>query len=288
MNVYWLEQSERDLPAEDDWLSASEAVCLNALHFAKRRVDWQLGRWTAKCALSAYLAVPAHSEMFKKIDIRPASDGAPEAFIGGQAAGVMISLSHRSGMAICAVAATGVDLGCDLELVEPRSDSFIADYFAIEEQGRIAQASVGDRHRLVTLLWSAKESALKALRAGLRLDTRSVTVDPFVTSSEFAGQGDGELDSHRRSELDGWSPLTVRYASRCSLENLSDDHHHSIDRVFHGWWQTAGDIVRTMVGAPAPESPILLRGQGHTFDHAFDHAFDRAFGSPGERAKKIV
>ena len=225
MNVYWLEQSERDLPAEDDWLSASEAVCLNALHFAKRRVDWQLGRWTAKCALSAYLAVPAHSEMFKKIDIRPASDGAPEAFIGGQAAGVTISLSHRSGMAICAVAATGVDLGCDLELVEPRSDSFIADYFAIEEQGRIAQASVGDRHRLVTLLWSAKESTLKALGVGLRLDTRCVQVSPAD------GQG---------PEL--WRPLQVRYEGQ----------------IFRGWWQSTGSLLRTLVAAPPARMPVAV------------------------------
>ena len=272
MNVYWLEQSERDLPAEDDWLSAREAVCLNALRFAKRRADWRLGRWTAKCAVSAYLAVPAHFDVLKKIDIRPAPDGAPEVFIGGQAAGVTISLSHRSGMAICAVAATGVDLGCDLELVEPRSDAFVADYFTVEEQVRIAQASADDRHRLVTVLWSAKESALKALRAGLRLDTRSVMVDPFVPSFRC----DGEFNSQRNDELGGWTPLRVRYASRCSLENLSDDDHHSIDRVFHGWWQSADDIVRTVVGTPAPESPMLLQVKGHALSRASDAAGRRA------------
>jgi 4'-phosphopantetheinyl transferase len=264
MNVYWLEQRERDLPAEDAWLSASEAASLNTLRFAKRRADWRLGRWTAKSAVSVYLGVPAHLEMLKKIEVRPASDGAPEAFIANQPAGVTISLSHRSGIAICAVAATGVDLGCDLELVEPRSAAFVADYFVVAEQLRIAQASADDRPRLVTLFWSAKESALKALRAGLRLDTRSVMVDPFVTP--FKGGG----------ELDGWSPLRVRYASRCSLENLSDDRHHSIDRVFHGWWQSTNYIVRTVVGTPAPESPIPLQVKGHALSRASDAAGQRA------------
>ena len=28
MNVYWLEQTEADVPAENDWLSENEAVCL--------------------------------------------------------------------------------------------------------------------------------------------------------------------------------------------------------------------------------------------------------------------
>ena len=81
MNVYWLEQTEADVPAENDWLSANEAVCLNGMRFAKRRADWRLGRWTAKRALSVYLDVPAHPQVFKKIEIRPAPSGAPEVFL---------------------------------------------------------------------------------------------------------------------------------------------------------------------------------------------------------------
>ena len=57
MDVYWLEQVEGDVPPNDDWLSASEAACLARLRFAKRRADWRLGRWTAKCAVSEYLSL---------------------------------------------------------------------------------------------------------------------------------------------------------------------------------------------------------------------------------------
>jgi 4'-phosphopantetheinyl transferase len=228
MKVYWLEQSEADVPAENDWLSANEAVCLDGMRFAKRRADWRLGRWTAKRALSVYLDVPAHLQTFKKIEVRPAPSGAPEAFFVNQPAAVTISISHRAGIAACAVAMSGVKMGCDLEMVEPRSDAFVADYFTLEEQALVARASAADRARLLALLWSGKESALKALHEGLRLDTRSVIVSP----------GNAAFDLH------GWSPMEVRHTDR---------------RIFHGWWQHADGIVRTLVAAPPPNPPIRLR-----------------------------
>jgi len=237
MNVYWLEQTEEDVPEENDWLSANEAVCLNGLRFAKRRADWRLGRWTAKRALSLYLAVPALPEVYQKIDIRPALSGAPEAFFSDQPEAVTISLSHRAGRAICAVAKSDVEMGCDLEVVEPRSDAFVTDYFGVEEQTLIARASADYRDCVLALLWSGKESALKALRAGLRMDTRSVIVSPLAAASD----------------MNGWSRLRVRHR---------DGH------LFHGWYQLAGNIMRTVVCAPRPDPPIHLKITGHFFDGA--------------------
>lgn len=238
MKVYWLEQKEADVPVGNDWLSADEALCLSGLRVAKRRTDWRLGRWTAKCALAAQLEVPANFEVFKKLDIRPAPSGAPEPFFGSRPAAVTISLSHSSGIAICAVTESGVEMGCDLETIEPRSNAFIADYFTVEERARVARASATDRPWLLALLWSAKESALKALREGLRLDTRSVIVNPLAESCD----------------INGWSPLSVRFAG---------------GRVFQGWWQQTGNIVRTVVADPPPGSPIPLKIPAHFFDAAY-------------------
>jgi 4'-phosphopantetheinyl transferase len=237
MNVYWLEQSEADVPAENDWLSANEAVCLNGMRFAKRRADWRLGRWTAKRALSDYLDVAAHPQVFSEMEIRAAPSGAPEAFFDNQPAAVVISLSHRAGIAACAVAMSGVEMGCDLEMVEPRSDAFVADYFTVEEQALVARASAADRPRLLALLWSGKESALKALHEGLRLDARSVIVSP----------GNAAFDLH------DWSPMEVRQTE---------------GRIFHGWWQHADGIVRTLVAAPPPNPPIRLRVPAYVPDAA--------------------
>ncbi len=242
MDVYWLEQTEADVPAENDWLSASEAVRLNGMRFAKRRADWRLGRWTAKRAVAACLNVPRHPQALTGIEICPAPSGAPDVFLTNKRAAVAISLSHRAGTAVCAVVLSGAALGCDLETIEPRSDAFVADYFTAEEQALAAQASAADRSRLLALLWSGKESALKALRAGLRLDTRCVIVSPVDALWRQGEDGEGCIEDPalavRSSHgLNSWRPLHVRCTN---------------GQVFHGWWQYTGNLLRTMVAAPPP------------------------------------
>jgi 4'-phosphopantetheinyl transferase len=248
MDVYWLEQSEADVPAGNDWLSSREVECLNRLHFPKRRADWQLGRWTAKCALADYLKTPTASKLLARIELHPSESGAPEVFFENKSSAVSISLSHRAGIAVCAVAPSAGALGCDLEMIEPRSHAFLADYFTTEEQALVAQASAADRFRLLALLWSAKESALKALRSGLRLDTRSVivsSVGPFQVQREDnnACNKGSALTGGQSSDLSCWRPLQVR---------------HTDGQTFHGWWQQAGNLLRTVVAAPPPGPPILL------------------------------
>lgn len=226
MNVYWLEQTIADVPEDTDWLSENETASLHGLRFPKRSDEWRLGRWTAKRALSIFLNVPADPLVFRRIDIRPAPSGTPEAFFDKQPAAATISLSHRGGLAACAVAVPGAEMGCDVEMAEPRSKAFVADYFTVEEQALIARASAADRDRLVALLWSAKESALKALGEGLRLDTRSVAVD---------------LQPHSSAVV--WQPLRAEYDGR----------------VFDGWWRQTDNLVRTMVAAPAPAPPLTYQ-----------------------------
>jgi 4'-phosphopantetheinyl transferase len=229
VDVYWLEQIESDVPAENDWLNPDEAHRLNAMRFAKRRTDWRLGRWTAKCALAAYLKVRSDHQGLSEIELRAEPCGAPEAYFANRLAPVSVSLSHRDGTAICAVARSGTALGCDLETIEPRSDGFLADYFTPEEQALVARASGAERFRLLALLWSAKESALKALRTGLRRDTRSVTASV--------------VDALCLGPSAGWRPLHVRCTD---------------GPVFHGWWQQTGNLLRTLVAAPPPLAPIEL------------------------------
>ncbi len=228
MDIYWLEQTEANLPPANDWLSAGERLRLDGMRVAKRHADWRLGRWTAKRALAAYLNLPDSPPRLADIEIRPAQSGAPEVFIANQPAEVVISLSHRAGVAACAITLGRAELGCDLEIVEPRSDAFIADYFATEEQALIEGMSPARRFLLVALLWSAKESALKALRTGLRLDTRSVIVRPIFPLND---------------ERENWLPLQVVCES---------------GQIFDGWWQNTGNLLRTMVTSPSPAPPIFL------------------------------
>jgi 4'-phosphopantetheinyl transferase len=232
--VYWLEQSESDVPKANDWLGTAELARMNRFRIAKRRADWRLGRWTAKHAVAAYLNLSADPETLAGIEIRPARSGAPEVFLNNQPANLSISLGHRAGVAACAVAGPGAVLGCDLEIVEPRSDAFITDYFTAHEQELIASAA--DRDHVTALLWSAKESALKALQEGLRLDTRSVVAKP----AELLIQGDS---------VNEWRPLQVHYVE---------------GQAFYGWWQSAGGFLRTLVAATAPPPPIPLNVVAYT------------------------
>ena len=251
MNVYWLEQTGSDVPECADWLSASEETCLDSLRIPKRRADWRLGRWTAKRAVAAYLNAPENPRTLANIEIRPASTGAPEVYFGGKPADVSVSISHRSGIAVCAVTSADVALGCDLEVIESRSAAFLADYFTTEEQESVARADTADRPRLVCLLWSAKESALKALRTGLRADTRSVAVHLKAALLEKGRSGQDHFEDSTsgcvQCAADAWQALQVRSAD---------------GQMFQGWWQRTGGLLRTLVSTPPPAPPIpLVAGQ---------------------------
>lgn len=243
MDVFWLEQTLADVPPGEDWLSAREAASLRTMRVAKRRADWLLGRWTAKNALAICCGYPTAQEALRDIEIRASPSGAPEAFFRNEPSIATISLSHRAGTGACAVALSQALLGCDLELIEPHSDGFAADYFALEEQALVAKTNAVDRFKLLSLLWSGKESALKALREGLRLDTRSL-----VVSLPSMGESQGDVEwtltgCPPRSNHVPWSPLEAR----------------SIDgQIFHGWWSQSGNLLRTVVSAPPSRRPVFL------------------------------
>jgi 4'-phosphopantetheinyl transferase len=210
--VLYLIQTQSQIPENDDWLSREEKKISRGFRVPKRRNDWLLGRWTAKQAILA-----CHKKVYPEIsslEIRAARDGAPEPYYKGAPAPVSISLSHSKDRALCAVA-LGVDaVGCDLEWIEPRERNFAEDYFTQEEMSFVLKAP--DKRELAeTLIWSAKEAALKILRQGLTRDTRSVRIRVDFAESR-----------------NSWN----RWTGEC-LEST---------RIFHGWWRTAEGFVYTI------------------------------------------
>ena len=235
--LYCLEQRAADLPTAKNWLSRDEVVCLDRLRFEKRRSDWLLGRWTAKRAVALSLGLRELPADLSQVEIRAEPSGAPAVFLLNRLADprqkATISLSHSCGRAVCVVVLREVALGCDIEKADPRSDAFVADYFTAEEQVTIARSAPKARARISTLIWSAKESALKALHTGLRADTRSVSVT--VTN--------------RPENSPGWSPLQVLCAKGQTLR---------------GWWRETEGFVLTIVSDSALiDQPALLEISGH-------------------------
>lgn len=232
MRVSWYEQTQHEVRPGGDWLSEWERLHLATLKLAKRRSDWLLGRWTAKHAVLDYCELPTDPASLSGIEIRPDEMGAPEVLVHGAVAEIAISLSHRNGLGACAIADGSFQLGCDVEAVELRSDAFVRDYFTPEEQAIIGRAPVTDQFATIALLWSAKESALKALRVGLRRSTHSVIVHS-VSASELPPPG---FNIDIRSPLippgESWQDLRVS----CSAGGC-----------FEGKWCCAGGVVRTVV-----------------------------------------
>ena len=162
------------------------------------------------------------------IQIIAAPDGAPEVFVCDAPAPCAISISHAAGVALCEVTEAGHSPGCDIEVVEAGNRTFLADYFVEEEASFVESLSPTARAVGATLIWSAKESALKSLREGLRRDTRSVIVRPRWDGPE-----------------DGWH----RFQVECT----------ETGRVFFGWWKVEGRLVVTIGSTSAESVPHRLQ-----------------------------
>jgi len=142
---------------------------------AKRRGDWRLGRWVAKKAVARAAGAPWLPDASIEILSTPGGRPASRVHHPGPWPQVTLSLSHSGGTGFAAALRGPARLGCDVEQVADRSDAFVTDYFTEEEAGWIR--STAREHALrANLLWSAKESALKAMGEGLRLDPRGVQV----------------------------------------------------------------------------------------------------------------
>lgn len=223
--LHYLTQHRDDLPPHEKWLSPEEASILASLQFPKRRLDWTLGRWTAKTALNRLL--PAAQRSLSGWQIVADRDGAPLVRKDGCRTTLSISLSHSGDLALCVLVPEPMQMGCDLETVEVRSRSFEETFFTVDELTLLETHSGSDRASLVTLIWSAKESALKALRTGLKADTRRVSLKSF-------GSGHAAC----------WKPLAV--------EDRVDG------RLFRGWWLEQHGMMMTVLSDQLTGQPIAL------------------------------
>ncbi len=121
---------------------------------------------------------PGDDTALRHIVIARRADGSPYVVdANGADLPLTLSISHSRGHAFCAVVC-GAErpLGADIEFVEARSPLFAADYFTEAELATLPPSlSDTERDLLVTAIWSGKEAALKAVRAGLTVDTRTVS-----------------------------------------------------------------------------------------------------------------
>jgi len=228
--IQWLVQSATehgDLArgiAPSGLLHPVEQRRLAELKLSKRRSEWLIGRWTAKHLLQACLQRDWHVHLpLSAIRIYQDTRGAPVAMVdcGSRIAEWSISISHSHDCGFSAALPDGaIGLGADIEHVEPREWSFVEDYFTPDEIERVLVVPTAQRETLITAIWSAKESALKALHLGLTIDTRRVHC---------------AIDPRDYSDRD-WLEFSITRMS-------------SYPKTLRGWWRTWGEYVLTLAVA---------------------------------------
>jgi 4'-phosphopantetheinyl transferase len=223
------------VPDDQHWLTGQEIQVLSELKTPKRRQDWLLGRWTAKSTLNL-LAHP-HSCPLTDWQIIAAGDGAPGAWLNGHPVDIALSLSHSGGMSICAVAGGSQRMGCDIEKIDARSRSFEETFFTPGELELLERYPADERACLVTLVWSAKESVLKALRTGLRSDTRRIRIVSIETGDTCC-----------------WRPFKAQ-------DSGNGD-------TFHGWWQVKDTMLYTVASDVRTGEPVHHKNPSCTADGA--------------------
>lgn len=142
---------------------------------------------------------------------------------------------HRAGRALAVVAEVPVAIGCDLELVEPRSAAFARAWLSPDDRRWLARRAPDDRPRAANLLWSAREAAAKVLRAGLRLDVRDVVVTAAGWEASRADAPDA---------CAAWRALVVTWPAGAAPVRRTT-----------GWWRAAGAWVMVIAGSPDPAAP---------------------------------
>lgn len=224
--IHWLLQSAPITEAVEDFLSPAEYHVYRGLVNKKRQQDWLLGRWTAKNLLQRVVAQSGRGLLpLNVVAIHSDAAGAPVVDAPG-VADLSLTISHSCGCALCAVVnAPAWPLGADMERIETRPLGFVVDYFSPEEQWLVEKANADMRDVLVTAIWSAKESVLKALHVGLSVDTRSVTC--VIHPEHFTGTA--------------WNPFDI-YTDNCRLKREAPP--------LQGWWRVDGDFVLTLVCRP--------------------------------------
>ena len=181
--IYWAMQEAEgnllgllDKPTQN-LLSKEELSRFGQMKVEKRKIEWLLGRITAKALLTS-THLPFTGLPFSTVVIDNHPEGAP--FITEPVTRGSLSISHRQNIAVCAFTPlSDRKLGIDLEKIETREMSFVEDFFTHTEANHTKNLPEETRHIWSTLVWSAKESILKAWQKGLRMDTRNIEIFPI-------------------------------------------------------------------------------------------------------------
>lgn len=148
--------------AASSLFTAREKEILARFRSVKRKREWVTGRIAAKEAYLNYTG--------SLCEIVVGESGEP-LIVSSDNTPLFLSISHSGGIAVAIVSA--VEIGFDLEEVEPRPDAFLNYFYSASEKNFLQQFEQG-YHEEVTSLWTAKEAVSKVLGKGGQLNFKTI------------------------------------------------------------------------------------------------------------------
>jgi 4'-phosphopantetheinyl transferase len=236
--IYWMVDEQNKLAGESPptFLHTNETCEFLEIKNLKRRSQWLHGRWTAKNLLQKYHP-DCSSSPLSEILIKKSETGAPFAAhpIGRELSG-SLSISHKDALAASAlVLESQARIGIDLERIESRMVEYFEAYLTSQELDTLETCRIGDQPLFLTLIWSAKESVLKAI------------------GSRFQEPKDIEINVLLEEAKTDWAHYEI-------LVSL-DKKNPLIEFNWQGWWKVYKKYILTI--ALARQTDLSGESLGH-------------------------
>ena len=215
----WPDSASRDV-VRRRYLGRAERDDYDARNPNAQR-QWLLGRIAAKDAVRRHLWDHGAGDLFPaEVTVDNDDEGRP--VLAGEVVppDLRVTIAHTDGIGVAMVAA-GVDVGIDVEAIEPRSDTFTATILTNDERVLLAAAgAMGDlggphRDEILTRCWAAKEAASKAAGTGLQGRPRDWPVTEITADAVRIGGlwiatttiGPPADERHPRAHVVAWTPI---------------------------------------------------------------------------------
>ncbi len=147
----------------DSILSGDEKRYLGTVRHEGRLREYVAGR-----ILARQLAGRILSCLPQDVPLTVLSDGSLE--LSGTAFSISLAHSHQG---VCAAVAEGIDVGIDLETIQPRHPDLYKFIFHPDEFGLMDDAPL-NRDELLILCWTLKEATLKGMKTGFRCSPKKL------------------------------------------------------------------------------------------------------------------
>lgn len=173
LKLYWAD-ADRTEPIDPALFSEYRRKKLEALRL-------EGPRRASACAERLLMEAMRREEPERSFPLQIEADamGKPRLSDGGPC----FNLSHTGHYAACAI--SGEALGLDIQTLSQGSEALIRRFFTEGERELIRTA--GERDAAFTRLWCRKESFLKAIGLGLRLELRSFDVSSLTAPVPYHG-----------------------------------------------------------------------------------------------------